>query len=77
MNKIKNLKYDDYNNKVYKSKNKICKTCKKPLMPFKKRKDWKGRDMHIKCWKQEQLFFELSLNANKYKNKDKLTLVFD
>jgi hypothetical protein len=33
----------------------LCEECNKPLRIFKKRLDFNGRELHLKCWKELQL----------------------
>lgn len=32
----------------------ICSHCKKRIRSFTSRKDWSGRKLHLKCWKEIQ-----------------------
>jgi hypothetical protein len=42
----------------------MCVACEKGIRAFKTRKDWQGREMHLKCWKEKE-------------NEIKLTILFE
>jgi len=39
----------------------ICDACGKGIREFKIRKDWQGRKLHLKCWKEkeDELLFKI------------------
>ena len=49
----------------------LCEECNKPLRIFKKRLDFNGRELHLKCWKELQLQYLYQRVMDDYLEKSK------
>ena len=57
----------------------LCEECNKPLRIFKKRLDFHGRELHLKCWKDLQLQYLYQRLMDDYLEKklmDCLAVIF-
>ena len=48
----------------------LCEECNKPLRIFKKRFDFNGRELHLKCWKELQLQYLYQREMDYYLEKN-------
>jgi len=51
----------------------ICTKCGKRVRDFKTRKDWHSRDMHLKCWQEEQDRIEFLRQYDEWKKRQEET----